>query len=97
MLGAICAWACRHVNNPGGISHLDNADAYMRGDFHTAINAYFSPFYSLLLGPALRIMRPGADEEAAVAHLVNFFIYCGATLAFDVSLRAVMDEGSAVP
>src|SRR5258706_1826497 len=78
VLGAIRAWITRNANNPGGIAYLDIADAYMRGDFHTAVNGTYSPLYSLLLGPALKILRPAASHEAAVAHLLNFFILCGA-------------------
>ena len=73
----------RHANNPGGISYLDIADAYMRGDLGNAINGYWSPLYSLLLGPALVVFRPGPYYEASVAHLVNFLIYCAAMVTFD--------------
>jgi hypothetical protein len=90
VLGAASAWNARHVNNPAGISYLDIADAYMRGDLTNAINAYWSPLYSLLLGPALAVIRPGPHYEASVAHLVNFLIYCAAMVTFDRLLQAVM-------
>ena len=102
LLGAVRAWTARNANNPGGISYLDIADAYMRGDFKNAINGFWSPLYSLVLGPALKILRPGPATEAAVAHLVNFLIYCAAMVAFEFLLRAVMaraarDQGGAAP
>jgi hypothetical protein len=90
LLGAASAWNARHVNNPGGISYLDIADAYMRGDFANAINGYWSPLYSLLLGPALVVFRLGPYNEASVAHLVNFLIYCAAMVTFERLLRAVI-------
>src|SRR5438309_237527 len=49
-LGAAQAWATRFTMNPDGISYLDMGDAYWRGNWHMAINAYFSPFYSWILG-----------------------------------------------
>lgn len=90
LLGAASAWLARHGNNPGGISYLDIADAYMRGDFANAINGFWSPLYSLLLGPALVVFRPGPYYEASVAHLVNFLIYCAAMVTFDRLLQAVI-------
>ena len=90
LLGAASAWLFRHVNNPGGMSYLDIADAYMRGDFANAINGFWSPLYSLLLGPALVLLRPGPYYEASVAHLVNFLIYCAAMVTFDRLLQAVI-------
>jgi hypothetical protein len=90
LLGAASAWLARQSNNPGGISYLDIADAYMRGDFANAINGYWSPLYSLLLGPALVIFRPGPYYEASVAHLVNFLIYFAAMVTFDRFLQAVI-------
>lgn len=90
VLGGAHAWAARHGNNPAGISYLDIADAYMRGDFAHAVNGYWSPLYSLLLGPALTLLQPGPYYEASVAHLVNFLIYGASLASFDALMRQVM-------
>jgi hypothetical protein len=61
--------------NPDGISYLDMADAYLRGDFRTAINSVWSPFYSWLLGLSMLVLKPSAYWEFAIVHLTNFIIY----------------------
>jgi hypothetical protein len=97
LLGAIRAWSSRHASNPSGISYLDVSDAYMNGDFANAVNGTFSPLYSLLLGPVLRIVDPGPAHEAAVVHAVNFAIYCMALWAFDRLLAALRHRAEGTP
>jgi len=75
VLGALQAWDARHSMNPDGISYLDIGDAYFRGDWNVAINAYWSPFYSWLLGLAMVFLKPSPYWEFSVVHLVNFIIY----------------------
>jgi hypothetical protein len=82
-LGAADAWATRFTMNPDGISYLDMGDAYLRGDWHMAINAYWSPLYSWFLGFFLRVLKPSAYWEFPLAHLVNFLIYVAALACFD--------------
>jgi hypothetical protein len=74
--------------NPDGISYLDVGDAYWRGDFHNAINAYWSPLYSWILGLFLRVLSPSAYWEYPVAHLVNFLIYVAAIASFEFLISA---------
>ena len=45
------------------------------GQWHGAVNGYWSPLYPLLAGAATRIFHPSPPYEAAVLHLVNFGIY----------------------
>ena len=72
--------------NSDGISYLDVGDAFMRGDWLMAINAYWSPLYSWLLGVAMLMLRPSPYWEFSVAHLVSFATYLGALAAFDFFL-----------
>ncbi|MBA3714787.1 MAG: hypothetical protein H0W76_20390, partial [Pyrinomonadaceae bacterium] len=58
VLGALHAWHGRYEISPDGISYLDMGDAYWRGDFQMAINGYWSPLYSWLLGLALLVIKP---------------------------------------
>src|SRR5438132_3866371 len=87
VLGAAQAWATRFTMNPDGISYLDIGDAYWRGDWHNAINAYWSPLYSWILGLFLKVLKPSPYWEYPVAHLVNFFIYVAALGCFEFFLR----------
>ena len=82
LLGAAQAWSTRHQMQPDGISYLDMGDAYLRGDWRMAINAYWSPLYSWLLGLSLRVLRPAPFWEFSVVHLVNFVIYLLALASF---------------
>jgi hypothetical protein len=85
-LGAIQAWNVRHAFDSDGISYLDIGDAYLRGDWAAAINAYWSPLYSWLLGLAMLVLKPSAYWEFSVVHLVNFVIYLVALSCFNVFL-----------
>jgi 4-amino-4-deoxy-L-arabinose transferase-like glycosyltransferase len=75
ILGALQAWDARHVMYADGISYLDIGDAYLRGDWKTAINANWSPLYSWLLGFAMFLLKPSPYYEFTIVHLVNFVIY----------------------
>ncbi|HEV2705894.1 MAG TPA: hypothetical protein VGV59_08210, partial [Pyrinomonadaceae bacterium] len=87
MLGALHAWSARHAINPDGISYLDMGDAYLRGDWGTAINGLWSPLYSCLLGLALLVVQPSRYWEIPLVHLVNFLVYLWALWCFDFLLR----------
>jgi len=90
IMGALYAWIGRHAMNPDGVSYLDMADSYLRGDWGSAINAYWSPFYSWLLGLAMFILKPSPYWEFPVVHLVNFVIFLGALGCFDFFLRELL-------
>jgi len=90
VLGAANAWATRFTMNPDGISYLDLGDAWWRGDWHNAINAYWSPLYPWLLGLFLRVLKPGTYWEFQTAHLVNLLNYMFALACFEFFLRAFM-------
>ena len=74
-MGALHAWDARHNMNADGISYLDIGDAYFRGDWKMAINAYWGPLYSWLLGLAMIVIKPSSYYEFTVVHLVNFMIF----------------------
>jgi hypothetical protein len=91
-LGAAQAWATRFTMNPDGVSYLDIGDAYWRGDWHNAINAYWSPLYSWILGFFLKVLKPSIYWEYPLVHLVNFLIYVGALACFEFFLRAWIED-----
>ena len=93
-LGAAEAWATRSTMFPDGVSYLDIGDAYWRGDWHNAINAYWSPFYPWITGLFLKIFKPSPDWEFALVHVINFLIYVVALICFDFLLRTFMDGES---
>lgn len=87
VLGLVQAWTERHAMNNDGTHYLDMGDAFWRGDWDMAINAYWSPLYAWLLGLAVHLVKPSAYWELTVAHAVNFGIYLGALASFDFLLR----------
>ena len=97
-LGFVHAWVGRAVlHDIDGISYLDMGDAYLRGDWTTAVNGLWSPLYALFLGGALRVMKPSASWEFPLVHMVGFAIYVGASLSFDflwIELGHVLRERS---
>ena len=74
-LGAWQAWEGRNHMSADGMSYLDVADVYLRGDWKMAINGFWGPLYSWLLGLALFFLKPAPYYEFTVVHIVNFVIY----------------------
>ena len=90
VLGAVQAWILRYAMISDGISYLDIGDAYFRGDWKAAINAYWSPLYSWCLGLALYLFRPSIWWEFITVHVVNLAIYVGALFCFRFFLHSVL-------
>ena len=91
-MGAAQAWATRFENNPDGVSYLDVANAYLRHDWHNAVNTYWSPLYSWSLGFFLAMLKPSPYWVLPTVHLVNFLIYLVAVVAFDFFLATVIAD-----
>jgi hypothetical protein len=85
------AWSSRFfLSSPDGISYLDIADSYLRGDWHAAINAYWSPLYSWLLSAALFFARPSPASEFAVVKAINLLSFLVALGCFEFLLREIL-------
>lgn len=95
LLGALQAWIYRHtLSTPDIISYLDVSDAYLRGDWNAAINAYWSPLYSWLLAVLNLILQPSSYWEFPLVKLANFLIYLGALGTFEFFLRELLAHDS---
>jgi 4-amino-4-deoxy-L-arabinose transferase-like glycosyltransferase len=88
-LGALQAWGGRHLMNPDGVSYIDIADAYSRGEWPAALNSYWNPLYSWILAIAFKIGRPSPSWEFQLVHAVNFAIYAFAVYCFALFLRSL--------
>jgi hypothetical protein len=86
VLGAVQPWEGWYTVAEDGVSYLEIGQAFARGDWANAINAYWSPFYPLILGIILRAGRFSLYWESTVVHCVNFLIYLCALGAFDFFL-----------
>lgn len=90
LLGLVQAVDYRYSVNPDGIAYLDMGDAYLRGDWTTAIRSHWSPLYACLLAAALRLVQPSPGLEFPLVHLVNFGIYCSALGTFTFLLHEII-------
>jgi len=89
-LALIHVWANRYDMNPDAISYLDIGDNYLRGDWHHALNAYWSPLYSWMLGAVMRVMRPSMEWEFPLVHALAFVHFLLALAAFEYFLRGLL-------
>jgi hypothetical protein len=82
-LAALDAW--RFLNyqaNPDGISYVDMALAFARGDAGALVNAYWSPLLPALIGIAYRVMPPTVDTMYPIAHLVTVASFVVSAFAY---------------
>ncbi len=91
LLGALQAWSYRYYQDADDIvSYLDIGDAYLRGEWNVAVNAYWSPLYSWLLGLTLAVLKPSSYWEFPIVKLTNFLIYLFTLVAFDFFFRELI-------
>jgi len=72
--------------DPDGICYLDMSDAWLRGDWHGAINSLWPPLYPGILSLARYVLHPSPRWEFPVVRLVNFIIYLFTLGCFHVFL-----------
>lgn len=91
LLGFSHVWADHHyLVNADAMSYLDVAEAYLRKDWHAAVNTYWSPLYSWLIAIGLWAVRPSPYWKFAVLHLVNFAAYLFALGCFGFLIRELV-------
>jgi hypothetical protein len=89
-IGMLQAWAHRNGLSPDGISYIEIAEAAGRNGWHALVNAYWSPFYPLLLSISFRIFRPGLNWEFTTVHFVNFALYLANLFCFEIFLKELL-------
>ena len=107
VLGFIQAWGGRHLMNPDGVSYLDIADAYRRGDWNAALNTYWNPLYTWVLSAGLAVIHPSPAWEFPAVHLINYVVFLVALgsfhfmlvnlIRFDRASRRVNDGALLIP
>ncbi len=90
VLGLLQAWAGRFYIDPDGVNYLDIAQAYARHDWVHAINGYWSPLYSWLLAIIEIIFRPAPYWESTWLHVLNYFFFVMALVAFEFFLSRLL-------
>src|SRR5215470_106225 len=62
--GLLHSWIYLYdIRDVDGVSYLDMGDAFMKGDWSAAVNAYWSPLYAVILGLAVEAFRPSPVWE----------------------------------
>jgi hypothetical protein len=92
-LVALDLWGNRDLFDADGLSYLDLADAYTRGDWRAALVALWSPLYVWLLALVMLVFNPSAQWEFTAVHALNFFIYLVTLASFSVFLREFLRAG----
>ncbi len=85
--GLVQSIAERFYIEPDGVNYLDIAYAYLRHDFHNAVNGYWSPLYSWLMALAIVVTHTPAYWESTVLHSLNFLIYLLSLVCFAFFFR----------
>jgi len=91
IVGFLHAWANRFEISPDGVAYLDIASAYLRHDWSSAVNAYWSPLYSWVLAGFLFVFRPNVYWEIILVHVVGYLIFLFAFLCFDSLLNQFVE------
>ncbi len=78
------------------VAYLDIGDAYWRGDFAGAINSYWSPLYSLILGGVIALVKPDIAHEMVAVRYTNFvlmmFLYAAFVLFAQTLWAGIRDK-----
>ena len=89
-LGLVQTWGARMAMNPDGISYIEVGLNYAKGLWSVALNSYWSPLYSWILGLALRFSGRLSSNELPLVHFVNFCIYLATLLCFRAFLKQMI-------
>ena len=84
--GLIQAWNTRHFIFSDGVSYLEIASYYAAGDWHSALNSYWSPLYSWILALVIALFRPNPYWYPALLHAINYLTFLTSLLAFETFL-----------
>jgi hypothetical protein len=93
--GLIRLWVGRYSMDPDGICYLDLGDAFFHRKWFDAVNGYWSPLYSWLLGAAMFVVKPSRQWEFPLVHVVNLVVYLAALAGFEFFLRSLLTQGVA--
>ena len=88
--GFLEIWANRFFITPDGNNYLDVAGAYLRHDWASAVNAYWSPMFSWILGAVIYVTHVPAYWEKPALHLINFVAFLVSLLAFEFFFRGLL-------
>jgi 4-amino-4-deoxy-L-arabinose transferase-like glycosyltransferase len=83
-------WWSRHIIFSDGISYLDIATNYARGDWHKALNEYWSPLLSWILAIIFRLFHPPPYWQVAMLHVINLAAFCVCLVCLELFVRELL-------
>lgn len=86
-VGAVRHYVVRDGMDPDALSYLDIADEFVAGEWRSAVNAYWSPLYPLLIGLAKGAFLLPDRFDFRLAHGVNYAIFLASFVAFHWFMR----------
>jgi hypothetical protein len=89
-IGLLESWSERFWLSPDGTNYLDIASAYLRHDWQTAINAYWSPMFSWLLAVVFAVFKPSPYNDSTGLRLLNFAALLVTLACFEFLLRGLL-------
>lgn len=92
LLALVDCWLTRFSMGADGISYLDMGDQYWRGNWHAALNAYWSPLYAWMTGLMFRFTNPSMRWEYPEVHLLNFVIFLAALAFFEFFWQSMLES-----
>ncbi len=91
IFGAIQVWSERHRLFSDGLSYLDIAAYYAKGDWHSALNSYWSPLYSWLIAILMVVFHPSPYWHVGLLHIVNFAAYLASIAGLEALIGDVVN------
>jgi len=95
IVGFLEAWVHRFQMDPDGVSYLDVAWNYLHGDWHAAVNAYWSPLYSWILAVPISFLHSSLYWESTLLHMVNFATLLASYAGFEFLLGELLQRQAA--
>ena len=95
-LVALDLWGNRDGFDSDGISYLDLAEAYCRGDWRAALVGHWSPLYSWLLALMMWVFHSSAQWEFTAVHALNLSIYLVTLASFSIFMREFLRAKTAI-
>ena len=90
--GFLQMWTSRFFITPDGNSYLDVATAYLRHDWSSALNGWWSPMLSWILGGVIYFTKLPPFWETPAIHVVDFAGFLVSLFSFEFFLRALLKK-----
>jgi hypothetical protein len=86
----IQAMASRYKLDADGVSYLDIGTAFWHGNWHAAINGYWSPAYPILIGLWLKIWKPPPYNEITAVRIFGCLMAVLALICLEYLLKVIV-------